>query len=343
VQIVRDRRQRRRDDRLVECSEPQGQETAAQRPQQLAMTDHGAEVSKDCSVQPRLAVRRPIAITRAAVMVAVLLCAGATRLGAANAAGPFAIAASIGPNASSRVDATVTRVVDGTSVTLPAAAVPALAPGDVVDVRFPDYVRPPARANYHVNVAFITEAPPLRWLYERTGAEDQLFSNDRRRPVPPAHIRFTYGAGDARGIPIFFIVPEDAKTRGMDGARNYVVAHPTDFKDMSESANDAVTRYTWFRDFLSSLAQGAIDPLTGQQRVEDVAAALGASPATVASCYTAGAPQGEVANCIQAGLLATQYQTNLEAPTAAQFFGGVAGAAAPTQFALYLEPLLAVR
>ncbi len=51
-------------------------------------------------------------------------------------------------------------------MTLPAAAVPALAPGDVGDARFPDYTRPPAGANYHVNVAFITEAPPMRWLYE---------------------------------------------------------------------------------------------------------------------------------------------------------------------------------
>jgi len=276
-------------------------------------------------------------------MVVALLCASATRVPAATSTSPFAVAASIGPDASSRVDATVTRMVGSTPVTLPAAVVPSLAPGDVVDVSFPDYARPPARANYHVNVAFITEAPPLHWLYERSGPWDQLFSNDRRRlPSSPARLHFTYGTADHRGIPIFFIVPEDAKTRGMDGARNYVVAHPTDFKDMSDSANEAVTRYSWFRDFLQSLAQGAIDPVSGQQRVEDIAASLGATPSTVAGCYIPGASQADVSNCIQTALLSVQYQTNIDAPTTAQFFGGVAGAASPVQFAFYLEPLLAV-
>jgi hypothetical protein len=279
-----------------------------------------------------------------AALVIALVCAPATRAPAAgNASAPFAVAASIGPNASSRVDATVTRMVNGAAVTLPAAIVPALAPGDVVDVRFPDYTRPPARANYHVNVAFITEVPPLHWLYERSGPEDRLFSNDRRKkPTAPAHLHFVYGTPDHRGIPIFFIVPEDAKTRGMDGARNYVQAHPTDFKNMSESANDAVTRYSWFRDFLQSLAQGAIDPVSGQQRVEDIAASLGAPPGAVSGCYATGGSQSDVANCIQTTLLSVQYQTNIDAPTTAQFFGGVAGAASPAQMAFYIQPLLAM-
>ena len=117
--------------------------------------------------------------------------------------------------------------------------------------------------NYHVNVAFITETPPVGWLYAKSGANDKLFSNPHgRRVTAPAvsAMHFVYGSGDNRGIPVFFIVPEDSKTRGMDGVRDYVQAHPTDFKDMSVSSNDAVERYSWFSDFLSSLSQGAIDP-----------------------------------------------------------------------------------
>ena len=163
-------------------------------------------------------------------------------------------AASIGPNASSRVDATVTRTVNGAAVTLPAAAVPALAPGDVVDVRFPDYTRPPARANYHVNVAFITEAPPLA-LALRAAAARRTSSSPTtaaRQPAAPARLHFVYGAPDHRGIPIFFIVPEDAKTRG-DGRRAQLRAARTRpiSRTCRKSANDAVARYSWFRDFLA--------------------------------------------------------------------------------------------
>ncbi|HLI95310.1 MAG TPA: hypothetical protein VKT72_04375 [Candidatus Baltobacteraceae bacterium] len=279
----------------------------------------------------------------------VAACAAACVLGplaaGADQSRPFAFGASVGPAAASRIDATVTRTVDGKPVMLPAAAVPALAPGDKVSVRFVDYTRPPAKVNYHVNVAFITETPPVGWLYARSGANDRLFSNPRKRRVAmpgaaPTH--FVYGSGDYRGIPVFFIVPEDGKTRGMDGVRDYVQAHPTDFKDMSVSSNDAVERYSWFSDFLSSLAQGAIDPISDQQRVVGIATALGASPDSVSACYTSGATSAEVANCVQNSLLSVQYQTNIEAPTQAQFFGGVASAATPVALALYLQPLLAI-
>ena len=254
---------------------------------------------------------------------------------------PFAAPASVGPDASARITATVRRIVDGKPRTLPAALVPALAPGDVVSVQFSDYVRPPAEANYHVNVAFITEIAPQHWLFARSSPADRLFSNDRRHPSPAAStLRFVYGAQDRRGIPIFFIVPEDGKTRGMDGVRDYVGAHPSDFTQMSESAEDAAAKYVWFSDFLQSLAQGAIDPVTSQARVVSVATSLGASPAAVQACYAAGGTQGEVANCVQSALVSVQYQTNIEAPTAAQFFGGVAGAASPVQIAFYLQPLL---
>lgn len=265
---------------------------------------------------------------------------------AATASNPFAFGASVGPAASSRIDARVTRTVDGKRVTLPAAAVPALQAGDEVVMRFPDYTRPPAKVNYHVNVAFITETPPLGWLYPRSTPADRLFATPNRRrnakPAPPPELRFTYGQGERQGIPIFFIVPEDGKTRGMDGVRDYVGAHPTDFKDMSVSSNDAVERYSWFRDFLSSLAQGSFDPISQQQRVVAIASSLGASPDDVNACYVSGASSSSVANCIQTALLSVQYNTNIEAPTQAQFFGGAAGAAMPAQLALYLEPLLAV-
>lgn len=258
---------------------------------------------------------------------------------------PFAVAASAGPQAGARVDASVTRVVDGKRVTLPAAVVPALEPGDQVSLRFPDYSPPATAVRYHANVAFITEAAPQRWLFERSGTADRLFDVRRGRTVAtaaPRTLTFTYGRGRFRGIPIVFIVPEDAKTRGMDGARDYVDAHPTDFKDMSESANDAVDRYAWFRDFLASLAQGSIDPVSGRERVEDVAASLGADRSTVDLCYQEGGSQADVTNCVQNALSSVSYQTNIEAPSQAQFFGGVAGAAAPLQMAAYLVPLLAV-
>ena len=267
---------------------------------------------------------------------------------AAAAGNPFAFGASVGPSAASRVDAFVTRTVDGHRVTLPASAVPALEPGDDVVVRFPDYTRPPAKVNYHVNVAFITETPPVGWLYPKSGPWDRLFTVPARRrqahskPAPAPELRFTYGKGDYRGIPIFFIVPEDDKTRGMDGLRDYVEAHPTDFKDMSVSSNEAVERYSWFRDFLSALAQGAIDPLSSQQRVVAIATSLGADPDSVNACYVSGEPPGTIANCVQTALLSVQYNTNIEAPTQAQFFGGAASAALPVQMALYLEPLLAI-
>jgi len=252
----------------------------------------------------------------------------------------------VGPSAASRVDAYVTRTVDGKRVTLPAAAVPALQPGDDVVVTFPDYTRPPAKVNYHVNVAFITETPPVGWLFPTSGPWDRLFTTPSHRrgakPRPPAVIHFTYGKGDYRGIPIFFIVPEDGKTRGMDGVRDYVEAHPTDFKDMSVSSNDAIERYGWFRDFLSSLAQGAVDPATQQQRVATIAQSLGAPPDSISACYYNGATSGQIENCIQTVMLSIQYQTNIEAPTEAQFFGGVAGASLPVTMALYLEPLLAI-
>ena len=144
-----------------------------------------------------------------------------------------------------RTSASVARTLDGGRVTLPAAAVPSLRLGDEIAVSFPNYTRPSANLNYHVNVAFVTEVAPQRWLYPRSGPGDRLFSTGRPRggrAAAPASMRFVYGTGTNRGIP--FIVPEDAKTRGMDGGRDYVAAHPTNFKNMSESANDAVDRYS---------------------------------------------------------------------------------------------------
>jgi hypothetical protein len=287
----------------------------------------------------------------AAALAALLLASalGATPFPARAAAPPFAVA-SAGPQAGARVDATVTRLVGGRRVTLPAAVVPALEPGDQVDIRFVDFIRPAAQVNYHVNVAFLTESAPQHWLFPRSGPWDRLFvtpSLERGRRAPHSatsvpDLRFTYGVGDHRGIPIVFIVPEDDKTRGMDGVRDYVDAHPTDFKDMAVSSNDAVSRYQWFSDFLGSLSQGAIDPVASQQRVIDVAASLGASPADVEACYTDGGTQADIASCIQASVQSVGYQTNLEAPTEAQFLGGVAGASAPTAVAAFLVPLLAI-
>jgi hypothetical protein len=259
---------------------------------------------------------------------------------------PFVVTASAGPAAGSHIDATVTRTIGGKSVTLPGALVPALEPGDVVDVDFPDYRRPPSTVNYHVNVAFITETARQHWLFERSSSADQLFSNARPRKgavaLPSGRIHFVYGAGADRGIPIFFVIPEDAKTRGVDGVRDYVGAHPSDFIDMAQGTNAAVDHYSFLNDFLSSLGNGSIDPVSAQYRVESVAQSLGVSPATIDACYVAGEPSAEVNNCVQQALNATVYQTNFAAPTQAQFLGGVAGAAAPLTYAPYIASLLTV-
>ena len=277
------------------------------------------------------------------LMIAALLPASAT---AGNAGAPFVVTASSGPQAGSHIVATVTRSFGKTGITLPAALVPALEPGDVVDVDFPDYRRPPSSVNYHVNVAFITETARQHWLFERSSSADRLFSN-RRPPknapaVPSGRIHFVYGAGANRGIPIFFIIPEDAKTRGVDGVRDYVGAHPTDFVDMSQGTNAAVDRYSFLNDFLSSLANGSIDPVSAQYRVESVAQSLGVSQATIDACYVPGEPSAEVSNCVQQALNATIYQTNFAAPTQAQFLGGVAGAVSPLTYAPYIASLLTV-
>jgi hypothetical protein len=263
-----------------------------------------------------------------------------------NAKPPFVVTASAGPAAGSHIDATVTRTIGKTKVTLPGALVPALEPGDVVDVDFPDYRRPPSTVNYHVNVAFITETARQHWLFERSSPADQLFSNNNRRKggtaAPTGRIHFVYGAGGDRGIPIFFIIPEDAKTRGVDGVRDYVGAHPTDFVDMSQGTNAAVDRYSFLNDFLSSLGSGSIDPVSAQYRVETVAQGLGVSPATIDACYVAGEPPAEINNCVQQAMNATIYQTNFAAPTQAQFLGGVVGAASPLTYGPYITSLLAV-
>jgi hypothetical protein len=259
---------------------------------------------------------------------------------------PFVVTASAGPLAGSHVDATVTRTIGKTNVTLPAALVPALAPGDTVDVDFPDYRRPPSSVNYHVNVAFVTETARQHWLFEHSSRADQLFSNNRGRKAsaapPTGRIHFVYGAGSNRGIPIFFIIPEDAKTRGVDGVRDYVGAHPTDFIDMSEGTNSAVDRYSFLNDFLSSLGNGSIDPVSSQYRIESVTQSLGVSSATIDSCYVAGEPSAEVSNCVQQAVNATVYQTNFAAPTQAQFLGGAIGAASPLTYAPYISSLLTV-
>jgi hypothetical protein len=219
-------------------------------------------------------------------------------------------------------------------------------PGDVVDARFPDYRRPPGTVNYHVNVAFITETAPQHWLFPRSGPADQLFDNPHagkhRAVLPGGHIHFVYGARDARGIPIFTIVPEDAKTRGVDGVRDYVDAHPTDFVDMAESTDNAVDQYGYLNDFLTSLASGAIDPTSAQARVEGAAQALGVSPATVQACYEAGGGQAAVNDCVQQSFQSVMISTNIAAPTQAEFLGGIAGAAEPLTLAPYISSLLTV-
>jgi hypothetical protein len=279
--------------------------------------------------------------------VVVLLLATFVPSQRAEANPPFVVTASAGPAAGSHIIATVTRTVDNASVTLPAALVPALAPGDVVDLDFPDYRRPPGTVNYHVNVAFITETAPRIWLFPQSGPRDRLFTNEKamRKRGPAMHtgtIHFVYGTGGDRGIPIFFIIPEDAKTRGVDGVRDYVDAHPTDFVDMSQGTNAAVDRYGYLSDFLTSLAQGSIDPANSQYRIESIAQGLGVSPATIDACYVAGEPPAAIDNCVQQAVNATIYQTDFSAPTQAQFLGGVIGAASPLTYAPYIESLLAV-
>jgi hypothetical protein len=285
-------------------------------------------------------------IARCSVLVTLLvaLCFPAS---AAGRNPPFVVTASAGPAAGSHIDATVTRTIGKTAVTLPGALVPALEPGDIVNLDFPDYRRPPSSVNYHVNVAFITETARQHWLFERSTTADQLFSNARKRNKNGAapqsgQIHFVYGSGNARGIPIFFIIPEDSKTRGVDGVRDYVGAHPTDFVDMSEGTNAAVDRYSFLNDFLSSLGNGSIDPISSQYRIESAAQSLGVSSATIDACYVAGEPPAEVSNCVQQAVNATVYQTNFTAPTQAQFLGGVAGAAAPLTYAPYIASLLTV-
>lgn len=259
---------------------------------------------------------------------------------------PFVVTASAGPAAGSHIVATVTRKIGKASVTLPAALVPALKPGDVVDLDFPDYRRPPGSVNYHVNVAFITEVAPRHWLFARSGLADQLFADHRtakkRATLPHGTIHFVYGIGHDRGIPIFFIIPEDAKIRGVDGVRDYVDAHPTDFVDMSQGTNSAVDRYSFLNDFLASLGSGSIDPASAQYRIETVAQGLGVSPATIDACYVVGEPSAAISNCIQQAVNATIYQTNFAAPTQAQFLGGILGAASPLTYAPYLASLLTV-
>lgn len=219
---------------------------------------------------------------------------------------------------------------------MPAALVPKLRDGDGVEVRFTGYSPPATKVRYHANVAFITSSAPERWYFPRSGPLSDLFA------AHAATIRFTYGTGEAQGTPIFFIVPEDKSTRGMDGVRDYVGAHPTDFKTMTDSANEAVDRYTWYHDFLSAFDAGAIPILGGQQRIAAVAASLGADPTAVNTCYTEYTAADQIQSCVSGQLNALAYQTNFTAPTEGQFFGGILGAATPTQFASYLAPLLTV-
>jgi hypothetical protein len=280
-----------------------------------------------------------------AISLTGAIAAGAACVARASEA-PFVVTASAGPAAGAHIDVTVARTVDGKSVTLPAALVPALVPGDVVDARFPDFRRPPGTVNYHVNVAFVAETAPQHWLFPRSGPADRLFDNPHagkhRAVLPGGHIHFVYGARDARGIPIFTIVPEDAKTRGVDGVRDYVDAHPTDFVDMAESTDNAVDQYSYLNDFLTSLANGAIDPASAQARVEGAAQALGVSPATVQACYAAGGGEAAVNDCVQQSFQSVMISTNIAAPTQAQFLGGIAGGAEPLALAPYISSLLTV-
>jgi hypothetical protein len=277
--------------------------------------------------------------------LAFALAAGAFGSAAAAPNAPFIVTASSGPAAGAHIAATVTRTIGKRAVVLPAALVPALAPGDIVDLDFPDYRKPPGTVNYHVNAAFITAAAPHHWLFEKSGPADHLFAGRpqrKRAAVPRGTIHFTYGPGNQRGIPIFFIIPEDGKTRGVDGVRDYVGAHPTDFIDMAQSTNAAVDRYSFLSDFLSSLGNGSIDPASSRQRIESVAQSFGVSPTAIDGCYALGGTPADVRNCIQQSINAVVYQTNFSAPTQAQFLGGIAGAANPATYAPYIASLLTV-
>jgi hypothetical protein len=136
-------------------------------------------------------------------------------------------------------------MVGNTRVTLPAAAVPALAAGDVVDVTYPDYTRPSARVNYHVNVAFITEVSPQHWLFERSSPADRFSQfrkngtrgrpRRRRRPActsPGAifrrRLRSSRAAADR-------VVPRPAPER-------LETLHPHQSQGVRVSADDAESR-----------------------------------------------------------------------------------------------------
>lgn len=234
----------------------------------------------------------------------------------------------------------VTRRIGSTQVRLPAALVPKLAPGDVVEARFPDFSAPNTHVRYHVNVAFINESATIDWLYARSSPQDRLFAS-RKQPANSG-VSFTYGTKNRGGMPIFFIVPEDEKTRGMDGVRDYVGAHPTDFKTMASSANETVDRYDWFHDFLGAVGSGSIDVMAGRARIVAAATGLGADPSAINACYAQYTASSDIQNCVESQLAALTQQTNFSAPTEAQFFGGLVGSATPLRLASYLAPLLTV-
>jgi hypothetical protein len=289
-------------------------------------------------------MRAHVRVVCALTLIVVALQGIGSRPARANV--PFVVTQSAGPAAGSQVIATVTRRVGHANVTLPAALVPALVPGDIVDADFPDYRPPRTNVHYHDNVAFITETAPQHWLFERSGPADHLFSfttgGKHGRMFDGGKLHFVYGLGPHRGIPIFFLIPEDAKTRGVDGVRDYVDAHPTDFIDMSQSTNDAVDRYSFLEDFLTSLGSGALDPTSSRVRIESFAQSIGVSPSSIDACYAAGGSSGDINNCIQQAVNVVVYQTNFAAPTQAQFLGGIASAANPATYAPYIASLLTV-
>ena len=170
----------------------------------------------------------------------------------------------------------------------------------------------------------------------RIAARERVRRNERIRSTSSTD------AETDRGIPIFTIIPEDAKTRGVDGVRDYVDAHPTDFVDMAQSTNAAVDNYSFVQDFLSSLATGAIDPTSSRYRIESVAQTFGVPPATIDGCYTTNTTQADINNCVQQSIDSVTFQTNFSAPTQAQFLGGVVGAAEPLAYAPYIASLLTV-
>ena len=160
----------------------------------------------------------------------------------------------------SRVDVTVTRTFNGVPVTLPAAAVPALA-----GRRRRRAVRLHATAGARElprNVA-LSPSPAAALALRTQRPWDRLFPTTAISSLSHPRTCTSRTVRATTAIPIF-IVPEDAKTRGMDGARDYVMAHATDFKNMSESANDAVNRQLVPR--LSAIARSSLDLTSGQQR-----------------------------------------------------------------------------